>query len=92
MLMPAACSVLRLRGKTWPLGKLPALIAFQGFMDEQREALPSGDWTEKFDRPYRRITEQILPMFPASVVGGARVEAAESSARLLYLPPEAYGS
>ncbi|KWV86245.1 hypothetical protein PFLmoz3_04217 [Pseudomonas fluorescens] len=27
MLMPAACSVLRLRGNTWPLGKLPALIA-----------------------------------------------------------------
>ena len=60
--------------------------------DELREALPSGDWNEKFDRPYRRITEQILPMFPSSVVGGARVEAAESSARLLYLPPEAYGS
>ena len=72
--------------------KLPALIAFQAFMDELREALPSGDWNEKFDRPYRRITEQILPMFPSSVVGGARVEAAESSARLLYLPPEAYGS
>jgi hypothetical protein len=47
--------------------------------------------TEKFDLPYRRITEQILPMFPASVVGTARVEATESSAELLFLPPEAYG-
>ncbi|SJM35262.1 hypothetical protein [Mesorhizobium delmotii] len=72
--------------------KLPALIAFQAFMDEQREALPPDDWSEKFDLPYRRITEQILPMFPASVVGNARVEAAESSVPLLYLPPEAYGS
>jgi len=72
--------------------KLPALIAFEAFMDEQREALPPHDWTEKFDQPYRRITEQILPMFPASVVENARVEAAESSEQLLYLPPEAYGS
>lgn len=72
--------------------KLPALIAFQAFMDEQRDALPPHDWTEKFDQPYRRITEQILPMFPTSVVGNAHAEAAESSAPLLYLPPEAYGS
>lgn len=72
--------------------KLPALIAFQAFMDEQRDALLPHDWTEKFDQPYRRITEQILPMFPASVVGNARAEAAESLAPLLYLPPEAYTS
>jgi hypothetical protein len=72
--------------------KLPALIAFQAFMHEQREALSFDDWNEKFQQPYRRITEQILPMFPASVVGNARVEAAEPSAPLLYLPPEAYGS
>lgn len=72
--------------------KLPALIAFQAFMDEQRDALSPDDWHEKFDRPYRRITEQILPTFPASVVGKARLEAAASSAPLLYLPPEVYGS
>lgn len=72
--------------------KLPALIAFQAFIDEQREVLPPDDWSEKFHRPYRRITDQILPMFLPSVVGSARVEAAESSMPLLYLPPEAYGS
>lgn len=72
--------------------KLPALISFQAFMDEQREALPPDDWSVKFDQPYRRISEQILPMFPASVVGSARVEVAKSLAPLLYLPPEAYGS
>lgn len=72
--------------------KLPALIAFQTFMDEQRKALPQNDWDDKFDQPYRRITEQILPMFPPSVVENARIEAAEASAPLLYLPPEAYGS
>lgn len=72
--------------------KLPALIAFQAFMDEQRDALSPDDWNEKFDRPYHRIAEQILPVFAPSVVGNARVEAAGSSAPLLYLPPEAYSS
>lgn len=72
--------------------KLPALIAFQAFMDEQRDALSPDDWNQKFDRPYRRIAEQILPVFAPSVVGNARVEAAGSSAQLLYLPPEAYSS
>ncbi|MDJ1637439.1 hypothetical protein [Rhizobium rhizogenes] len=72
--------------------KLPALIAFQAFMDAQRDALSPDDWNEKFDRPYRRIVEQILPVFPPSVVGSAGVEAAGSAAPLLYLPPEAYSS
>lgn len=72
--------------------KLPALIAFQTFMEAQRRALPPADWSDKFDLPYRRITKQILPMFPAAAVRDARVEAAESSEPLLYLPPEAYGS
>lgn len=72
--------------------KLPALIAFQAFMDEQREALSPGDWNEKFHRPYHRIAGQILPMFPPSVVENARIGAEGATAPLLYLPPEAYGS
>jgi hypothetical protein len=28
VLIPAACNVLRLRGRTWPLGKLPELTAW----------------------------------------------------------------
>jgi hypothetical protein len=72
--------------------KLPALIAFQAFMDEQRKASPPSDWNEKFHQPYHRIIDQILPMFPSSVVENARVQAAQSSVPLLYLPPEAYGS
>ena len=72
--------------------KLPALIAFLAFMDEQRKVLLPDDWAEKFQQPYHRIKDQILPQFPAPVVENARVEAAKSPASLLYLPPEAYGS
>lgn len=72
--------------------KLPALIAFLAFMDEQRKVLLPDDWAEKFQQPYHRIKDQILPQFPAPVVENARVEAAKTSASLLYLPPEAYGS
>ena len=68
--------------------KLPALIAFMAFMEAQRENQPSADWAAKFGRAHRRITEQILPAFPVSVVAAART-VAESQTGLLHLPPEA---
>jgi hypothetical protein len=72
--------------------KLPALIAFQSFMHEQQAMLDSSGWTAKFGRAYRRITEQILPMFSPSIVAEARLAAAASNSSLLYLPPEASAS
>jgi len=49
--------------------KLPALIAFQSFMPRvSGQCLIPGGWTAKFGRAYRRITEQILPMFSPSIV------------------------
>jgi hypothetical protein len=54
----------------------------------QRDALAAGDWAAKFGRAHRRITEQILPAFPATVVAAART-IAQSQSGLLYLPPEA---
>jgi hypothetical protein len=54
--------------------------------------LDSGGWTAKFGRAYRRITEQILPMFSPSIVAEARLAAAASDSSLLYLPPEASAS
>ena len=69
--------------------KLPALIAFQSFMREQRAALTADDWAMKFGRAYRRITEQILPAFPMETVVEARAAATLMGSALLYLPPEA---
>ena len=69
--------------------KLPALIAFQSFMAEQRAALTVDDWAMKFGRAHRRIAEQIVPAFPADIVAEARIAAALMGAALLYLPPEA---
>lgn len=69
--------------------KLPALIAFQSFMADQREALGADEWTGKFGRAWWRITCQILPVFPGGLVEAARVEAAAAGPDLLYLPVEA---
>jgi len=67
--------------------KLPALIAFETFMAEQREALSLADWEARFGRAWRRIREQILPAFPKAVVASARATAA-SADDLIYLPAE----
>jgi len=67
---------------------LPALLAFKAFMVAQRELLTAPDWSAKFGRAYRRITEQILPAFPDGVVSEAQVRC-DARDDLLYLPPEA---
>jgi len=66
--------------------KLPAIIAFLRFIEEQRVGLCGAEWSMKFGRAYDRIAKQILPAFPASVVAEARHEA---EGQALYLPPEA---
>jgi hypothetical protein len=68
--------------------KLPALIAFLGFMAAQRESLAEADWEAKFGRAHRRIRDQIIPAFPKAVVAAAR-DAAKATPGLIYLPPEA---
>ncbi len=69
--------------------KLPALIAFQSFLTDQRETMDAGEWTSKFGRAWWRITGQILPCFPTELIEAARVEAKASGRELLYLPVEA---
>ena len=66
--------------------KLPAIVAFLRFIEEQRERLSATDWTIKFGRVHDRIAKQILPAFSKSVVAAARREA---EGHALYLPPEA---
>ncbi len=69
--------------------KLPALIAFQVFMADQRSALHADDWAIKFAKPFARITHQILPAFPPQVVEAARRLSDADGSALLYLPVEA---
>lgn len=66
--------------------KLPAIIAFLRFIEEQRASLSAADWAMKFGRAHARIAGQVLPAFPESVVAEARHEAEGHD---LYLPPEA---
>ncbi|WP_027555247.1 hypothetical protein [Bradyrhizobium sp. Cp5.3] len=69
--------------------KLPALIAFQSFMADQRRALNAEEWSVKFGRPWHRITNQILPAFAPQVVEAARARIDTEGLTLLYLPAEA---
>jgi hypothetical protein len=69
--------------------KLPALIAFQAFMADQRAALHADDWAVKFAKPFGRITHQILPAFPPQVVEAARRLSDVDGPALFYLPVEA---
>lgn len=66
--------------------KLPAILAFLAFVEEQRLSLPATDWAAKFGRVHARITAQVLPVFGDAVIADAR-EQMESER--LYLPPEA---
>lgn len=67
--------------------KLPALIAFQSFMADQRAVLDAAEWSIKFGRPWHRITKQIMPAFAPQAVEAARI--AEQGQTVLYLPVEA---
>lgn len=68
--------------------KLPAILAFLTFVEEQRGGLSAGDWAAKFGRAHARITAHILPAFSDEVVADARATLALNPP-LAYLPPEA---
>ncbi|HLP68645.1 MAG TPA: hypothetical protein VK181_14110 [Rhizobium sp.] len=69
--------------------KLPALLAFQSFIADQRAALSAEEWSLKFARAWHRITHQILPAFAPQLVESARTAVEAGDPTLLYLPVEA---
>jgi hypothetical protein len=68
--------------------KLPAVLAFLGFIRAQRQVLSEGDWITKFAKVHGRIADQILPRFADVEIEEAR-RIATSDPTLIYLPPEA---
>jgi hypothetical protein len=66
--------------------KLPAILAFLAFVEEQRLSLSATDWAAKFGRVHARITAQVVPAFSDAVVADAR---RQMESERLYLPPEA---
>jgi hypothetical protein len=66
--------------------KLPAILAFLAFVEEQRRCLPATDWAAKFGHVHARITLQVLPTFSDAVIAEARRQMPDER---LYLPPEA---
>jgi hypothetical protein len=67
--------------------KLPALFAFLDFIESERASLSASDWHAKFGQAYARITQQILPKFPKTIVAKAR----SSPRPHLHLPIEVTG-
>jgi hypothetical protein len=67
--------------------KLPAIIAFVEFIAARRHEMTEAEWSEKFGRPWSRITRQILPAFSNAVVEQAR-EKAKALEHQPYLPLE----
>ena len=65
--------------------KLPAILAFLAFVEEQRLSLPATDWATKFGRVHARITAQVVPAFSDAVIADAR---RQMESERLYLPPE----
>jgi len=65
--------------------KLPAILAFLAFIEEQRLSLPATDWAAKFGRVHARITAQVLSTFADAVIADAR---GQMKSERLYLPPE----
>ena len=66
--------------------KLPAILAFLAFVEEQRLSLSATDWAAKFGRVHARITAQVVPAFSDAVIANAR---RQMESERLYLPPEA---
>jgi hypothetical protein len=69
--------------------KLPAILSFLDFVEDQRRALHAGDWAVKFGRAHARITGDVLPAFGPAVIAEARRSLAGEPAPI-YLPPEAH--
>nr|WP_172691139.1 hypothetical protein [Agrobacterium fabrum]ASK46448.1 hypothetical protein [Agrobacterium fabrum] len=68
--------------------KLPAVLSFLAFIEDQRLSLSASHWAAKFATAHARITMQILPAFgPATVEEARRVLASEPVFN--YMPPEA---
>jgi hypothetical protein len=68
--------------------KLPAILAFLSFVDDQRAGLSAADWAAKFGHARDRIVQQILPAVGDDVVARARAQVA-AEPPMVYLPPEA---
>ncbi|WP_298280449.1 hypothetical protein [uncultured Bradyrhizobium sp.] len=68
--------------------KLPPILAFLTFIDEQRSSMSQTEWTTKFGHARERIVRQILPAFGEEVVAQARARVA-AEPPVIYLPPEA---
>ncbi len=81
---------LRCVNATVHLGKLPAIIQYLNHLVDQRERMGAEDWAAVHRDSHNRIVTHILPMFSEVDIAKARA-VAESTRRLVFLPPDLSG-
>jgi hypothetical protein len=65
---------------------LPSLVAFDGFLQDQREVLGATEWTARYGVAWQRMNDGVFPAFPPDRLAAARTTAdgtAALPARLL---------
>ncbi|HUK69610.1 MAG TPA: hypothetical protein VLW50_12805 [Streptosporangiaceae bacterium] len=55
---------------------LPSLVAFAGFLEDQREALGAAEWTARYGLAWQRLNDGVFPVFPPGRLEAARASAA----------------
>ena len=55
---------------------LPSLVAFAGFLQDQRETLGAAEWTARYGLAWQRLNDGVLPAFPPGRLAAARASAA----------------
>lgn len=68
--------------------KLPAILSFLEFLEDQRLSLTANHWAAKFAGAHARIIRHILPAFSAATIEEARRVLSHEPVSV-YLPPEA---
>lgn len=63
---PWAC--LECANATFDTRKLPALIAFASWCEDQRAELPAEVWAARLGRAHARVARQVLPAFPERAI------------------------
>jgi len=54
---------------------LPSLVAFDSFLQDQREALGTAEWTARYGLAWQRLAGGVLPAFPPERLAAARTAA-----------------
>ena len=65
---------------------LPSLVAFAGFLQDQREVLSETEWAARYGLSWQRLADGVFPAFPPEQLEAARTTAAADDSRRVPRP------